>query len=359
MQITRLRVDGLRCLSKVELAVGPGLNLFLGSNGAGKTSLIEAAYCLGSGKSFRFGGPDALIARDQSTLHVYAELELQGRAIRVGFERGAASWRALCNGERVAELARLASLVPVVCFSPESHELVGGPSEIRRRFFDWIVFHVEPGFGDAYRRYMRALKQRNALLKRDPAETELTVWTETLVHAGEELAGFRASVFPRFEKCMAQTLGELLGEMGSAQIAFKRGWRDGVSLRERLQSIGVREREVGYTLSGPHRADWAVAFDGLSVREEGSRCQQKLVALASVLVAATLYREYRGEAPLVALDDLFSELDLEHQRRALAACAKLNAQTWVTGTTPSPALDAWLGPVSTFHVERGRVVGPA
>lgn len=355
MRIHRLTVDGLRCLASVEIAPGPGLNLFIGPNGAGKTSLIEAAYCLGSGKSFRFGGPDALIARDRPALQIYAELELEGRSLRVGFERAATGWRALCNGERVNELVRLATFVPVVCFSPESHELVGGASDVRRRFFDWIVFHVEPSFADAFRRYMRALKQRNVLLKRDPGEMELAVWTETLVSAGEELADLRARVFPDFEAQMTQTLGELLGEMGGAAVAFKRGWKDGIGFAERLEAIGLREREVGYTLSGPHRADWSVGFGGHSVREQGSRGQQKLVALAAVLVAARLYRTHRGEAPLIALDDLFSELDPDHQRRALTACAALGAQTWVTGTITSPALDAWTGNVAQFHVEHGRV----
>jgi len=355
VQISRLTVDGLRCLSAVEFNPGPGLNLILGRNGAGKTSLIEAAYCLGSGKSFRFGGTDALIARDRPSLQLYAELKLQERDLRVGFERGESSWRGLCNGERVSELVRLASLVPVVCFSPESHELVGGASDVRRRFFDWIVFHVEPDFAEAYRRYMRALKQRNALLKRDPGVTELAVWTDTLVSAGEQLAHLRSKVFLGFESQMMLTLSELLGEMGSAAVAFIRGWKDGLSFAERLESIGVREREVGYTLSGPHRADWSVAFAGHSVREQGSRGQQKLVALAAVLVAARLYRHHRGEAPLIALDDLFSELDLDHQRRALTACAHLGAQTWVTGTVASTALDAWTGKLAQFHVEHGKV----
>jgi|CXWL01.1.fsa_nt_gi DNA replication and repair protein RecF len=355
MQITRLKVDGLRCLSDVDLAPGPGLNLFLGPNGAGKTSLIESAYCLGSGKSFRFGGHDALIARDRAAFQIYAELDLRGQALRVGFERTSSSWRALCNGERVAEMSKLASLVPVVCFSPESHELVGGASDVRRRFFDWIVFHVEPGFADAHRRYMRALKQRNALLKRDPSESELATWTDVLVGAGEELAAFRDAVFPSFEAALAQALSELLGELGTAQIAFKRGWRDGVTLGDRLQAIGVREREVGYTLSGPHRADWSVGFLGHSVRDQGSRGQQKLVALAAVLVAARIYQQRLGHSPLIALDDLFSELDQDHQSRALRACAELEAQTWVTGTATSAALSAWPGEITQFHVEHGRV----
>ncbi len=355
MRVQRLSVTGLRCLSSVEIRPSEGLNLFLGPNGSGKTSVIEAMYALGSGKTFRFGGHEALIARGEKALQIFAELEVGGLPTRVGFERHGAGWRALENGERVAELSRLASLVPVVCFSPESHELVGGASEVRRRFFDWIVFHVEPDFAAAHRRYSRALKQRNLLLKRDPSEAELFTWTAQLASTGEELAHARARVLPDFEQGMQSLLERTLPELGRAHIAFKRGWKEGMSLAERLADVSARERETGYTLTGPHRADWSVNFAGHSIREQGSRGQQKLVALSAVLVASSIYTQRRGEAPLIALDDLFSELDIEHQRRALLACQALGAQTWITGTQTSDSLVAWQGPIKRFHVEQGQV----
>jgi len=355
MQIRRLQVTGLRCLSAVDIYPGEGLSLFLGANGAGKTSVIEAAYALGSGKSFRFGGHEALIARDSRLLQIYAELDVGGMATRVGFERQALSWRALANGDRVPELSQLAALVPVVCFSPESHELIGGASEVRRRFFDWIVFHVEPEFPAAHRRYSRTLKQRNILLKQNPSDAELATWTRQLANAGEELAAARERVLPSFQHSMQVLLGSTLAELDPAAIVFKRGWKEGSSLAERLESLSAREREVGYTLTGPHRADWTVEFSGYSIREQGSRGQQKLVALAAVLAAAQIYRNRRGEAPLIALDDLFSELDVEHQRRALRACEALRAQTWITGTQGSESLDVWGGKVQRFHVEHGQI----
>ncbi len=355
MRITRLKVEGLRCLAGTDFQPNQGLNVFVGPNGAGKTSVLEAAYALGSGKSFRFGGADALIERSRAALQVYAEVEIAGRSERLGFERSRQGWRAQRAGERVAELAELASLVPMVCFSPESHELISGGSEVRRRFYDWIVFHVEPGFVEAHRRYGRTLRQRNALLKRSPSKAELDVWTADLAHSGEALAALRERSFGVFSTGMAELLLQLLSELGTAQIIHKRGWREGMSLHERLCMLEAREREVGYTLAGPHRADWSVSFAERSIREHGSRGQQKLVAMATVLIAAGMYRQARKEAPLVGLDDLASELDLEHQRRAVLACAALGAQTWVTGTYASPALDAWNGDVGQFHVEHGQV----
>ena len=329
--------------------------MLLGGNGAGKTSVLEALYLLGSGRSFRFGGHEAVIARGCSALQVYAELDVQGRAERVGFERSRSAWRALRNGERVSELAELATLVPVVCFSPESHELIGGGSEVRRRFFDWVVFHVEPGFAQAHRRYSRLLRQRNAVLKQSPSDAELAVWTSDLAEAGEVLAEFRAAVFPSFADEMASVLKRTLGELGDVDIKYKRGWRDELGLYDRLSMLLPRERELGHTLAGPHRGDWSVQFHGKEIREQGSRGQQKLVAMAAVLVAASIYKNRCGHPPLVALDDLASELDAEHQARALAACAELGAQLWVTGTQRSDAYKQWSGDLTVFHVEHGVV----
>ncbi len=356
MHLTRLTIAGLRCLAEAELAPGPGLNLLLGGNGAGKTSVLEALFLLGSGRSFRFGGHEAVIARGSAALQVYAEIDTDGRQDRLGFERARSSWRALRNGERVADLAELASLVPVVCFSPESHELIGGGAEVRRRFFDWIVFHVEPEFTEAYRRYARLLRQRNAVLKQSPSDAELRVWTSDLADAGETLALLRLNLFPEFAAAMRAALAATLPEMGDAEISYKRGWRDDVELYERLESLSAKEREVGHTLAGPHRADWTVAFAGREIREYGSRGQQKLVALAAVLVAAGIYRSRRGHAPIVALDDLASELDEDHQRRALLACAELGAQLWVTGTQQSTSFSQWGGAMTVFHVEQGKLV---
>lgn len=352
MRLTRLSIDGLRCLREFELLPCPGLNLILGGNGAGKTSVLEALYLLGSGRSFRLGGHEAVIARGRSALQVYAEIEVEGGAERVGFERARSAWRALRNGERVSDLAELAALVPVVCFSPESHELIVGGSEIRRRFFDWIMFHVEPGFTDAHRRYGRLLRQRNAVLKQSPGHAELQVWTSDLADAGESLAALRARLFPEFAEAMRSILDDMLSELGAAELSYKRGWREDVDLYQRLMTLAPREREVGHTLAGPHRADWAVSFNGREIREQGSRGQQKLVALAAVLVAAAIHGRHRGHPPIVALDDLASELDLEHQARALNACATLGAQLWVTATQRSAAFDGWFGESAVFHVKQ-------
>lgn len=355
MHLTRLDVDGLRCLRSVSVTPCPGVNVLIGENGAGKTSVLEALYVLGAGKSFRSGGTDALLGRGASALRVYGECLSEQGTVRLGFERTRSSWRGLLNGERVSELASLALAIPVVCFSPESHELVSGASEVRRRFFDWIVFHVEPRFAEVHRRYARLLRQRNHLLKRGQVDEELRAWTAQLAEHGEALESLRAAVFPAFREAMTVALGDMLAELGEPEVLWRRGWREGVGLGERLRMLCERELAVGHTLVGPHRADWSVSFDRRPIREQGSRGQQKLVALAAAFVTARLYRQWRSQPPIVALDDLASELDIEHQRRTVRQCAELGAQLWVTGTQRPAALDVWPGPSAMFHVEHGSV----
>lgn len=355
MRVDLLRVDGLRNLRELEWRPGPGLNLLIGANGAGKTSILEAVYCLGSGKSFRTAQREALITRGARRAILYAELELGGRRRRVGLERGRESWRGLVDGERVQDLGALALCLPVVCFSPESHELVAGGAEGRRRFLDWLGFHLSPDFRERHRRYARALRQRNALLKTEADPLQWRTWTEEAARSGEALEAERRACFEVFRAAMQPRLQELIGEMGELALSYRRGWREGVSLLERLEMLAERERVVGHSMAGPHRADWEVVVAGHRAREQTSRGQQKLVALAAVMSAAALYAVAKGEAPLILLDDLASELDHEHQCRALQALAALNAQVWLTGTSVPASTTSWPGELSMFHVEQGFV----
>ncbi|HEY4356322.1 MAG TPA: DNA replication and repair protein RecF, partial [Acidobacteriaceae bacterium] len=163
MRIERLRIQGLRCLTEAELNLGPSLNVLVGANGAGKTSVLEAMFLLSHARSFRSGARNALMQRECSQLSIYAELEQRGRTSHLGLGRRA-RWEARLDGE-VVTLGKMVGECAVVCFEPGSHALIAGSAEERRRYMDWGVFHVEQQFLPAWGRYQRALKQRNALLR--------------------------------------------------------------------------------------------------------------------------------------------------------------------------------------------------
>ncbi|MEO5558485.1 MAG: DNA replication/repair protein RecF [Dokdonella sp.] len=355
MELSRLRIENLRLIERLELDLAPGWNFFVGPNGAGKTSLLEAAFLLSHGRSFRSTARDALVRHGTVGYSVFGELRRSGGSVeRVGIARSGSRLEARLNGEAVPA-ADLLRQTAVLCFEPGSHELICGSSEVRRRFLDWGVFHVEHEFLQHWRRYQRALKQRNALLRRFASESELYVWDRELVLAAEPLTAMRQEYVCALRPLIVDLLFQLLGELGEAHLLFQPGFDVERSLTAVLAERRGRDIARGHTTAGPHRADWALSF-GTSIRREHlSRGQEKLCAFACVMAQAQLFEARAGGWPILCLDDLASEVDSEHQGKVLRTLIGSGAQILATGTE-EPAAFAGLGTqVTRFHVEQGRV----
>ncbi|WP_109124649.1 DNA replication/repair protein RecF [Dyella sp. C11] len=355
MHLESLRIRGLRCLEDVVLPLAPGVSVFAGANGAGKTSVLEAAFLLSHARSFRAGAKDALLQRGADSLSVFAELRHgDGRGSRLGLGRQGSRWEARKDGE-VVSLSELVGECAVVCFEPGSHALIAGGAEERRRYLDWGVFHVEHEFMGAWRRYQRALKQRNALLRQSmsipealflPWEAELDA-TATLIDHMRQL--YLTALRPHIET----TMRSLLPELGAGELRYRRGWAEESTLGALLSSPRGRDLSRGHTTLGSHRADWSIAFEHAPQREHLSRGQEKLTALGCMLAQAALYAERKGEWPVVCLDDLASELDKAHQAAVVSQLQAVGAQVLVTGTEVPEALQG--SPALVFHVEQGRL----
>lgn len=360
MHLESLKIERLRSLDSVALTLSPGLNLLTGPNGAGKTSVLEAAYLLSHARSFRDGSRDVLLQRDAADLVVFGVVcDGQQRRHRLGLGRSAAGTSARIDEQPAETLGALLKLCAVICFEPGSHELISGPSEGRRRFLDWLLFHVEPGFLELWKRYQRALRQRNAALRGGADDTSLGIWEATLAESGEALAALRDGWAARLRLAVQSLAGDLLEELGTATLHHQRGWRAEQDLRAALAESRERDRILGYTRRGPHRADWTLGFERAPQRGHLSRGQEKLAALLCLLAQAALYREHVGEAPIFALDDFASELDRAHQERVAAELARFSGQVLVTGVEVPPALADWRGECRRFHVEQGQISATA
>ncbi len=357
MRITQLRVDALRNLRAVELQPGPGINLFTGANGAGKTSLLEAVYLLSHGRSFRSGSREVLVREGGGTPVLYAEVFWNGGSLRrLGLTREGRAWRGRVDGSDVDTLATLLRGIVVVCFEPGSHALISGPSEERRSFLDWTLFHVEPRYLDIARRYRRALKQRNVLLRSSAAPDLLTPWDLELASVGTQLTAWREAFVRHWAERLARETAQLIGELGAPVVEFESGWDRSLDLAEALERNRGHDLERGHTRVGPHRADWAIWFPAAPRREYLSRGQEKACALACVLAQAAMLREALGESPVVCLDDLASELDRAHQAQVVSRLVADESQVWITGTDDLSALADHASRVTRFHVEQGQVV---
>lgn len=378
MHVTRLDLRNLRRLADVSLRPGPGLNLITGDNGAGKTSVLEGLHLMAYGRSFRGRVRDGMVRTGTPALEVFVEWEERisaGRALpgvglsgplttdhatrhrKAGLRHSGQEWTGRLDGSPVNQLGELCAALAVVSFDPGSHALITGGGETRRRYLDWGLFHVEPEFLSLWRRYARALKQRNALLKARARDGQLDAWDAELAEAGEPLTRHRQRYLEALQPCFAALVRELAPSLGAGELDYVPGWRrDELSLADALLLTRERDLLTGHTSAGPHRADWSLRFEALPGRETLSRGQAKLAALAALLAQAEHYAACRGDWPVVALDDLASELDRNHQRRVLTRLLASAAQVFVTGTEVPPGLVEPDLPVSRFHVEQGLVL---
>lgn len=359
MQLIELRIKDLRCIEQAELSFGPGINLVTGANGAGKTSIIEAIHLMGYGRSFRGRVRDGMIRSGASQCEVFIRWqEARPGERHAGLSHTGSTWQAKLNGQHTSSLTELCAEIPVVSFEPGSHELIGGSAEHRRRYLDWGLFHVEPDFIQHWRRYARALKQRNSLLKSQANATLLEPWEKEMAISGEIISRYRALYLEQLDNDFNHTVGQYLPELGCASLGFIYGWkRAELSLQDALVLSRQRDMAVGSTGIGPHRADWRVDYENLPNRETLSRGQEKLTALACVMAQAEHYAHQKQEWPVVCMDDLASELDIQHQEQVLSHLNKSKAQVILTATETPAILENQIVVERRFHVKRG-VVSP-
>src|SRR5262245_17080420 len=172
MSLHWLRIENVRCIAQAELELDTRSNLISGPNASGKTTLLESIFLLGRGRSFRTPRLESLVRSGCGTLRVVGRTLSGPRTATLGVEAARDGLRARVEGRNVTSLAEMAIALPVQSIDPDVHRLIeGGPAE-RRRFVDWGVFHVEPQFVGSWRRFQRALKQRNAASRSGRSVTE-------------------------------------------------------------------------------------------------------------------------------------------------------------------------------------------
>lgn len=352
MRLNELRLENLRNIRELLFQPDPGVNLLTGPNGAGKTSVLEGIYLLSHARSFRTRRSEFLLRNGADRLTVFGSVVRKAAPVRLGLLQEAGAWAGRVDGRPPASLAALLEHCAVVCFEPGSHALISGASDERRRFIDWGVFHVEHDFSAVAKRYRRALRQRNAALREGLADQQLSVWDDELARAAEPLAGARKRYLDRLRPRLVELLADYLPDLGAVDLRYRPGWDQDRDLATVLAEVHAIDRQRGHTTRGPHRADWILTFPGAPRREQLSRGQEKLCAIACMLAQAGLYQNDHGEWPIVVLDDLPSELDQPHLDAALRSLSP-TAQVFLSSTDIPDALGRTGIDFRRFHVEQG------
>ena len=352
MLIQQLQMQSFRRFQEAAIQLQPGFNILTGVNGSGKTSVLEALHLMAHGRSFRGRVRDGLIRQGDAALNVFVQwVNQDGQRHKAGLRHTGNDWQARLDEDDVQQLTQLCAALTVVTFEPGSHALIDGASELRRRYLDWAVFHVEHGFTQQSRRYARALKQRNALLRQPQGYGQLDAWEHELAQSGEAITLYRQASLAALHPWLEQMLVKLLPSAGAIQLQLATGWKQAeLSLQDALFLARERDQTLGYTSVGPHRADLRWELANLPGRGSLSRGQTKQFDLVWLLAQAAYLAERLGHWPVVQLDDLGSELDQNHQTRVLDVLSGFGAQVLVTGTHPPQGLS---GSEAMFHVEHG------
>ena len=348
--VERLRVRDVRNIREASLALGPGLNVFVGRNGQGKTSLLEAVGLVARGRSFRTEDTASMIRRGApSLLASAAAQEERESALEVELGPGRRAFR--LNGREVRP-GEYHGRLDVVVYSSERLRVVYGTMRDRRQFLDRQAGALSPSYRAELRQLERVIEQRNAALEARGRDED--AWTERFVALGARVRRRRAEYAERLNVRLATGFrpGREHYEVRvpPAPATEAEGERQ---LLGELQPLAARERAAGRTLAGPQRDLVALLIDGHDAGESASSGQARSLLLALALASLALLREETGRTAVALLDDLDSELDEE---RAGALCAEVarRGQAWVT--TAHPGWAESLRPLGRiYEVSQGAV----
>jgi len=339
VQIDRLWLTDFRSYHRLELSLTTGLTAICGPNGVGKTNLLEALGMLATLKSFRGAPVDSLVRQGAESAVVRAEGTRDDREVLIELELAKGKTRAQVNRQRLRRTRDLLGAVRVTVFGPDDLALIKDGPALRRTYLDEILVALDPAADRVVTDLDRILRQRNALLRQshgrldDAAALTLDVWDAKLTSAGEELTRRREALVESLLPLITDAYAMLAGAPTPLSARYERSW-SGPGLADAL--VAGRDDDVrrGVTLLGPHRDELRLGLGGLTTRTEASQGEQRTLALALRLSGHRLVTDRLGEAPLLLLDDVLSELD---PRRAGALLTNLpTGQSIITSASELP-----------------------
>lgn len=324
MVVEKIGMRDFRNYEREEIPFSPKINLITGGNAEGKTNLLEGVYFCCIGKSQRAKDKE-LISFDKPA----GKLLLQGKnafgEVEIGIRLSRKENKSvLLNGISVKRTAELLGNIDVVYFSPDELKLIKDAPQSRRRFLDTDISQIYKQYYDALTRYNKILLQRNNLLKKRSLASvrdTVEVWDRQLAKFACVIVRYREEFLEKLAPYAAEVHKTLSSGKEELSVSYAcTSKRDPAEFAAQLAEKLERDFELGFTSVGPHRDDIRISVNGTDVRMYGSQGQQRSAALSLKLAELRLFREIVGEYPVLLLDDVLSELDLERQRNLLKLC---------------------------------------
>jgi len=311
VHLDHLRLRDFRNYARLDASFAPGFHVLLGDNAQGKTNILEAIYLMATLRSFRGVGGAHMIRQGQKGYFVGGKIVGQGEH-EIKMYWSAAERKLSLDAQPVRKLSDYLGVLRVVVFCTEDLQLIKGPARSRRRFIDLLLTQTHPGYLGLLQRYARALRSRNALLKRhSPDEAALDSFSAELVKLGNEIIRFRRELAPKISPLARLAYRRISNDAEELRLEYQPGVKQDFAVE--LAQSRKRERTYRSTIIGPHRDELQFQLNGRSAAQFGSEGQKRTLALALKMAQAEYLTGLHGSPPILLIDDVMGELDVKRR----------------------------------------------
>jgi len=337
MRINNYSAANLRSLDFISFEPGPKINLIVGQNNAGKTSILEGINICSTLKSFKPVTTDALVNNQKKELKITLNVSKISENHSICLNKSLKTPISAQVDEKKIPAGKLSLAFPVIALSFGTENIINLGSEARRSLLDWGLFHVEPSYLSLFKDYIKCLKQRNILL-REKSSDNLNYWTDKLCAFGNEINIKRKKYFLRLIDQYAQLINQfsldkeidIYDDIKNTQISYYQGWDNMLTMNDAIIASIEKDRALKYTTAGPHKADIVIEINNELLKQTGSMSSQVITSLLMMLAQCQVFHMEHGYRPILLIDDLFFGIDDKNLRLVINLLKELSAQCFLT-----------------------------
>jgi len=335
MPLQRLHLENFRLFQDKTFTFSDGINLILGENGSGKTTVLEALNVVLTGNSFRAKETKECINSDKEFYNVSAKGIMKGKDLSLVVENNH-NKRLLSKRMLGGIPIKKGELYFLQVVLAKNLNMIDGEPEIRRGFFNDLMFHVKPEIKKLHSAYQKALKQRNRSLKKRLSSSEVSTWSNELSTLGLKLSLEQYNFFKVFKEHTLKSIEKNIANgsfnyLDNLSVTFSKGWERSKKLEESLLESLERDMALGYTSKGPHRMDYTFTVTNKKASSNLSRGQLKILILLVFLSSMNLLKDLTDTEILLMIDDLGSELDFRNLTSIVIKILESENQIILTG----------------------------
>lgn len=357
MKINSLSLRNFRNYESLDISFNPSRNIIVGENAQGKTNLVESVYMCSFARSFRTSNSTDLVMFGKDMCLISADIESSSFDRKIGISVTRQGKKMIKkDGKPVSRTAELLNNLVVVIFSPEDLRIIKDSPDKRRNFINKEISQLRPRYFECLKNYNDALKQKNALLKNDVIMDEmLDIYDSQLAYNGYELVKYRRNFVDKLSACSSELQSRISHGRETLEITYSESCRADSAEQMMAELAASREKDRMYRSAsiGPHRDDLEFFINGKDARKFGSQGQQRTIALCMKLAEVRIARDVLMENPVLILDDVLSELDIERQKFLLKEID--DVQLFITSTELGDEMISEMKDASIFNVSCGNI----